>query len=254
MLSFCLSSSGLGAALNNASDLESWIGGRENGAQSKQQGKVNRMANIIVDSRESRSGLALHLNRLGANVIGEELECGDYVLAEGFVVERKAANDFVLSIQDRRLFSQVSIMKSTYKRVVIVVEGDIFSTRSTMTPDALLGAISWLTVIEGVPVVTTTDTNQTAQLLLTMQRHALEGLGYEIALRGSKPKDRRAQSQYLVEGLPGIGPMAAKKLLAHFGSAKAVFEAPVEALRAVAGIGPKTVAAMHDTLLFETRA
>lgn len=211
------------------------------------------MANIIVDSRESRSGLALQLTRLGANVIGEELECGDYILADGFGVERKTASDFVLSIQDRRLFSQAAIMKSAYRRVVVIVEGDIFATRSSMTPEALLGAVSWLTVIEGIPVLSSSSTNQTAQLLMTMQRHAVEGLGYEIALRGSKPKDRTAQSQFLVEGLPGIGPAAAKKLLAAFGSAKAIFEAPVEALRAVAGIGPKTIQAMHETLHFDTR-
>lgn len=211
------------------------------------------MATIIVDSRESRSGLTLKLQALGATVVSEELECGDYVLAEGFVVERKTATDLIVSILDKRIFTQAAVMKSAYKRAVVVVEGDVFSTRSVIAPEALLGAMSWLTVLEGIPVLTTRDTAQTAQLLLTMQRHATEGLGYEIALRGAKPKDRSAQSQFLVEGLQGIGPSAAKKLLSAFGSAHAVFNADAAALRAVAGIGPKTVVAIRETLEFDTR-
>ena len=134
----------------------------------RQRNAGESVGNIIVDSRESRSGLALQLSGLGATVIGEELECGDYVLADGFVIERKGATDFILSIQDRRLFSQAAIMKSAYRRVVVVVEVDIFATRSSMTPEALLGAVSWLTVIEAIPVLTTSSTNQTAQLLMSM--------------------------------------------------------------------------------------
>lgn len=210
------------------------------------------MARLIVDSRESRSGLAQLLTSRGAEVVVEELECGDYILAEGLAVERKAANDFVLSIMDRRIFSQVATMKKTYAKAFILVEGDIHATRSAIAEDALLGALSWLTVIEGVPVVNTHSTLQTASMLLTMQRHALEGLGYEIALRGAKPKDRTPQAQYLVEGLPGIGPLAAKKLLSHFGSAHAVFTAPADQLRQVPGIGPKTVAALREVLEFDT--
>jgi ERCC4-type nuclease len=149
---------------------------------------------------------------------------------------RRGATDFVASILDRRVFSQLATMKRTYARTFIIVEGDIHATRSMIAEDALLGALSYISVIESVPIFTTRDTAQTASMLLTMQRHALDGLGYEIALRGAKPKDRFPQSQYLVEGLPGIGPAAAKKLLAHFGTRWGVFSATPEQLRAVAGV------------------
>lgn len=211
------------------------------------------MYKLIVDSRESQSGLAALLSAKGADVVSEELEVGDYVLAEGLAVERKTAVDFIASILDRRIFSQVQALKSTYLKPFIVVEGDLFRTRSAISEEALLGAMSYISVIEGLPILTTSGIPQTASLLLTMQRHALAGLGYDIPLRGAKPKDRSAQSQFLVEGLVGIGPTAAKKLLAHFGSAHAVFMASATELKAVPGMGPKTVATIQDVLHNVTR-
>jgi len=142
-------------------------------------------------------------------------------------------------------------MKATYARPFFLIEGALFGTRSSMSEEALLGAISYISVIEAVPILWSGSVPQSAKLLLTMQRHAIEGLGYEIALRGGKPKDRKLQAQFLLEGLPGVGPGAAQKLIRHFGSAHRVLGAPVEELREVAGIGPKTAAAIREVLEYE---
>jgi ERCC4-type nuclease len=204
------------------------------------------MPKIIVDSRESRSGLAQELMALGAEIQSEELEVGDYVLCSGLAVERKAATDFVASILDRRIFEQVELLKATYAQPYVVVEGDIYNTRSNIEEAALLGAMSYISVLKGVGILETRNTRQTAQLLMTMCRHAVD-------LRGAKPKDRFCQSQFLVEGLPSVGPSAAKKLLAHFGSAHAVLSATKEDLRKVGGIGPKTAEVIREVLEFDTR-
>ena len=52
------------------------------------------------------------------------------------------------------------------------------------------------------------------------------------------PKGKRAQ--YILEGLPGIGPSTAIELEDHFGSVRAVFTADEKELKEVEGIGPKT--------------
>ncbi|KWU17897.1 ERCC4 domain-containing protein [Burkholderia cenocepacia] len=206
------------------------------------------MASIIVDSRESRSDLANTLRAAGADVKVEELECGDYIVADGVAVERKAASDFIISIESRRIFSQLGQMKVTYKHPLLLIEGDVFGTRSTMGEDAIIGALSYITLLEGVPVVPTKNLAQTAKMLLTLSRHGTEGLGYEIALRAGKPRNRLGLAQFLVEGLPGVGPSSAKKLLKHFGSAAAVLTASETELRQVAGVGPKMAAAIRETL------
>ena len=87
-----------------------------------------------------------------------------------------------------------------------------------------------------------------------MARHAQEGLGYEVSLRGSKPKDFNVLDAYAVEGLPGCGPGTARKLLAHFGSAEKVFAASAEQLCEVKGIGKKTAEQIRELLSHEVRA
>jgi Fanconi anemia group M protein len=208
---------------------------------------------IIVDSRESRSGLSELLRSRGITVQSEELECADYILADGLAVERKTAVDFVASILDKRIFSQIEICKRTFAKVVVVVEGNPYKTRSAIAPAAITGALSWLIICESVSVIRTETVEETADALQLMQKHAVDGLGYEIALQGAKPKDRFPQAQLLVESLPGIGPGAAKKLLAHFGSAGAVVNATPEELKKVPGIGPKTIASIREVIEFDTR-
>lgn len=204
---------------------------------------------ITADMRESRSSIATMLGGMpNVEVTVQELSCGDYLLREDFPVERKAANDFILSIQDRRLFEQVAKMKGEYGRATFIIEGDVYATRSQMSADAIRGAISYLTAIEDARVLTTKNIADTAALMATMARHLQEGLGYQVSLRGSKPKDLRTQAQFIIEGLPGVGPGSAKALLSHFGTIGELAKADVKALREVPGIGEKTAKLIREII------
>lgn len=60
---------------------------------------------------ESRSGIALKLQNLpGVSLEQAELTSGDYLIGPGVAVERKAANDFVISLMEGRLFDQLARM------------------------------------------------------------------------------------------------------------------------------------------------
>ncbi|MEG1349613.1 MAG: ERCC4 domain-containing protein, partial [Hafnia sp.] len=163
-------------------------------------------------------------------------------------VERKSASDFILSIMDQRLFQQVAKMKLEYAKPMILIEGDVFRTRSKMKPAAIAGAMSYLTAIAGVNLVTIADPRETAMMLATMARHLQEGLGYEIPMRVGKPKSSALMSQYLVESLASIGPKNAKVLLKHFGSALDVFNASVQDLCAIKGLGTETAERIYTAL------
>lgn len=209
---------------------------------------------IRADMRESRSGVTQLLEKSAlVRLAFEDLPVGDFILSDDVCVERKQATDFVISIMDKRLFGQVAQMKANYSRPVVILEGDVFATRSAIAPEALRGAISWLSVIEGVGTVYTRSAAETASFLEVMCRHAQQGLGYEIALRGARPKDFKVLSQYAVEGLPACGPNTAKKLLEHFGTARSVFMASVEELKAVKGVGTKMAEGIKQILDFPYR-
>jgi Fanconi anemia group M protein len=209
---------------------------------------------IVADLREARSNITQALQQMAnIEVQVKELSCGDYLLREDFPVERKAAVDFIASIQDRRLFEQVAKMKGEYGRAVFIIEGDIYSTRSNMTPEAIRGALSYLVTIEGASVMPSKNTTETAALLAVMARHLQEGLGYQVALRGGKPKDLRTQAQFIVEGFPGIGPGSAKALLGHFGSIEAICGADEKALCSVPGVGAKTAKQIRNIVAADYR-
>lgn len=195
---------------------------------------------IRADSRETRSGVTQLLQKSALlRVEFEELPIGDFVLSQEVCVERKEATDFVNSILDKRIFGQVASMKASFLRPVVIIEGDVFNTRSAISKEALLGALSWLSVIEGVGTIYTRSAAETAAFLEVMCRHAQNGLGYEIPLRGSKPKNLDVLAQYSVERLPSVGPTTAKKLLQHFGSVRGVYGATAAQLQAVKGVGSK---------------
>ena len=206
---------------------------------------------ITADMREQRSKVCGYLEKSQKIIIEyADLACGDYVCGPGVVIERKEATDFVSSIMDNRLFNQVHRLKAEYESPIFIIEGDIFQTRSQIPPAALIGAVSYLSVIESISVIQTSDAKHTAQMLETMARHNQQGLGYEVALRSQKPKNTSMLSQYIVEGLPSIGPKAAQNLLRHFKTVSRIFSASQEELCQVPGIGKKTAFRIHEILNF----
>jgi len=210
---------------------------------------TSRKFHIVADAKETNSGI-LQLLSDDPEVVLEikELPVGDYLLAEKCVVERKSGPDFAASIMDRRLFLQVAQMKISYPQSIILLEGDLYDIESSISHAALCGALSWLSVLENISVISSSTVRNTACLLKTMARHLSEGLGYDIPLRGNKSKEPKIISQFIVEGLPGIGPAAAKKLLEGFGSVAAVFEASVSELVKVPGIGKKKATDIRKAL------
>lgn len=195
---------------------------------------------ILVDSAESASQIDRHLTSLGFMIEKVRLDVGDYQIAGQMVIERKTANDFVASILDGRMFSQAAMMKASGMRQVFIVEGDLSRIQSQMQPEALAGAQSALVAIYDASLVFTDGPMGTARLIGRLHKHLTEGLGYEIPMRGPKPKDPSVQALFIVESLPGVGPESARKLLKHFGSVKAVMAASADDLSKVDGIGKKS--------------
>ncbi|HET9112620.1 MAG TPA: ERCC4 domain-containing protein [Burkholderiales bacterium] len=214
---------------------------------------TDKITRITLHPREVKTAVALHWETYpgsfkGLTIQTSDLDSGDYDLGGGVVVERKSATDFTLAIMDKRLMGEVGKLKSSCDQPVYIVEGDVYAGRFHTDPIVVREAIAWMTVLQGVPLVPSPSEAFTAELLFAMASQVQHGYGSTVVMRNSKPFDPRTGQTYLVEGLPGVNNAMAQTLLNRFGSAAAVFAAPVEELGQVSGISPQAAARIRKVL------
>jgi len=203
---------------------------------------------IIVDDRERADGRVLAALGARDNVTVEiaRLEVGDYRVERRVVVERKTAADFAASLIDGRLFQQAAALALAPERAVLVLEGRDQEWRDTgVRREALQGALITIGVFFGVAVLHSDAPEETARLLVYLGRQARRTAQGGLPRPGYRPKGRRARQIFLLQGLPGVGPERAARLLERFGSVQAVVTASVDDLATVNGIGEKTAAKMR---------
>lgn len=209
------------------------------------------MVKIYVDSREMVSGIPAELQALGVEIETGNLETGDYVISGSCVIERKTAADFISSLLDGRFTNQAGKMLLSFKRVIYLIEGDIFATRSAIQEEALMGALSYLSVLLGCSVIHYRTPKKAAKMIRRMAKQAQEGLGYDVAFRRGKTKPGKGEALFSIEGYAGVGPSTAKKLLNHFRSSFAFVNASVEQLMEVKGIGATKAQRIFDAIHWE---
>ncbi len=203
---------------------------------------------ITADHREKASGVLKELVQLGVTLQLEQLEVGDYHLSDRVVVEYKRVPDFVDSIIDGRLLSQLRALRS-YPRALLIVEGeeDLFAQRK-VHPNAILGMLATISVSYNIPVLFTRHARETAALLLLIARREQEAGRPRSVPRAQKPLSLTELQEFIVAALPGVGPSLAKALLSHFGSVRAVMNAREDELATVEKIGAKKASEIQRTL------
>lgn len=210
---------------------------------------LEQMVTLYVDDREPAAMVDLlrQVNNLDVQVAS--LETGDYLVQEKLIIERKTAADLVASVIEdkKRIFNQVERLVGSGMRFVLLIEGDIYRETNMQLP-AMNGLLSYLSVIPGVSIIPTLSMTQSVYLMVTMIKHAVQGLGYDLGLRGSGPKDPAAAAPFVLEGIPGVSATTAIALIQHFGSVHGVCEASVTDLLKVPGIGKVRADIIFNTL------
>ena len=87
-----------------------------------------------------------------------------------------------------------------------------------------------------------------ARLLAYLGRQAQEFVRGALSRPGYRPKGKRARQLFMLQGLPGVGPGRAARLLERFGSVQAVTAASATDLAAVEGFGETTAARIRWAL------
>ena len=212
-------------------------------------GIKSEVVRVVIDNRETKSGVAKFLDRAGVELSFMNLEVGDYVVSDRIAVERKHTDDFANSLIEgrRNLFSQLSDLARTYKKPVLIIEGQDLFTARQINPNSIYGTLVSIAIDFGISILYSRDEEETASILKVLAKREQTLNKQEINPHGKKSARNLAEQQeYLVSSISNIGPKAARNLLLHFGSVEAVMQADIEELKKVKHIGPKTAAKIKE--------
>jgi ERCC4-related helicase len=197
---------------------------------------------IFVDTREQASGVMKELFEQGAIIRTKQLDVGDYIASKDVCIERKSVEDFLNSMIDGRLFNQLVTIRNNYEKPLLLLEGnmqEIFTLRN-IHKNAVMGALTSIALDYQVPIINTKNPKETAEYIFNISKREQLGKYKEIRLRlGRKGLTEKEKQQFIIEGLPTVGPMLAKNLLKKFNSIKKIANASEKKLQTIENLGPK---------------
>lgn len=214
------------------------------------QTKKEQPLKLFADTRERGSQIIKELVELGFNIELTRLESADYILSKNVGIEFKTVKDFVDSIVDGRLLSQIKALKDTFAKPVLILEGteDIYSIRK-VHPNAIRGMLATIAVSYGIPILRTTHSKETAAIMATIiSREQEQNQAANYNPHSIKPQSLKQQQEYFISSLPSIGPNLAKELLQQFKTAKNVVNASIEDLQKIEKVGKIKASKIKEVL------
>ena len=194
---------------------------------------------VYADSREGNSIVIRSLDSIEVNVKVKSMIVGDYQVSDDVIIERKTAKDFVDSILDKRLFKQANALREEFKKPIIILEGDDLYS-GFINPNAIRGSIASIALDFGISIIPTRGPEDTAAMIKRIAIREQKGEKTNINIRTEKkPVNLWEQQIFIIESLPNVGPVNAKKLLEHFGTVEKIINASEDELQEVEGIGKK---------------
>jgi ERCC4-type nuclease len=199
----------------------------------------NHQIQIIADDRECKSEVIASLLQIeDVDVRIERLFIGDYQIDNRMIVERKTLKDFAISIIDGRLFKQMIRMAGSKSGGLLILEGTANDIADLgMTREAMQGALITVSLILGIPVLRSKDPSETAKLMVYVGCQIESMARGGVQRHGYRPKTKKKRQLFILQGLPGVGPERAERLLARFGSVEAAITASSSELQTIDGIG-----------------
>ena len=188
---------------------------------------------IEIDYREKNSLVVSELIALGLEVEVKELKVADYIVG-GTAIERKTVSDFIASMKNGRLLRQLEELRQ-YESMLLIIEGideqELYTDSEEvvgMHPNSVRGFLLSILLNYKVPVIFTKNYEDTARFISVLSRKKPKETPLNVTKKFLSMKE---QTQYILEGFPGIGPKTAKKLLKKFKTIKNIINAPEEDLK-----------------------
>ena len=207
------------------------------------------MHHLMVDHSEHSASLLRLARESGVFAVQmTRLQAGDYLLNDRILVERKTHADLLASLVDGRLFPQVARLAHSRFRSLMVIEGQASSTDPQVHPHSMEGALVSIAAMWRLPVLHSADAEASCRVLRFLAEQGRETGEMALARYDRKPKRLATRRLFVLQGLPGVGPALAHRLLAQLGSVERVMTAGEAELAVVRGIGSKKAARIREIL------
>ena len=198
---------------------------------SKKPVKEKESQLIIVDNREKNSLVASELISLNNKIEFKQLEIADYIIGET-AIERKTISDFISSMLNKRIFQQLKNLKQYEKALLIIENYQNLDLRDTnLNENAVKGLILSISLEYKIPIIFAKNEKDTA-LYLTLIANKKNS---ESSLRAKLKRSDPEILQFVLEGLPGIGPKTSKIILDKYKTIKNAVNAKEEELKTLLG-------------------
>ena len=130
-------------------------------------------------------------------------------------------------------------MKHSQRRCIFLIEGNPYAAEIDISRESVKGAVLSLQAIWYIPVLYTANPEQSCQTI-SMISQQMDKLSNLIELRhGYRPKKLITRKLHVIQGLPNVGPLIAKRLLDHFKSVRSIMTTTENELAQIKGIGKK---------------
>ena len=201
---------------------------------------------FYMDDREKKPTQSI-ASIIYEDMVVTRLDIGDVVM-RGVVFEMKHPEDFVSSIFDSRLFSQISDMVDNYKNSFILVHGTYSETRLIYNSRARVQNFNGIIascISRGITPLFTGSLDTSLDIIDLISEKCTDGKDRSRPIKRVSLKDKQIG---IVCSFPGISDIRAKALLSHFGSVYNVLMASKKELCEVKDIGPETAKKIHKIM------
>lgn len=208
---------------------------------------------LIADNREPKEIIDM-LKSFGVLKEVRTLPFGDYWIESTsdlppLIIERKTINDMLSSLS-KRIFDQIKLAKETdTAEVRIILEGDWYVLKFRQWAEEKVMGLLWSLENEWkVPVTYVKNKKWTAYWLAKWTKQRLGEKEEKKIVPLLNVKKTGDSQRILIEALPGISGILADRLLKHFRKPINIFNATMEQLMEVEGIGEKKAKRIIEVL------
>ncbi len=212
--------------------------------------------NIVITARLKDNPVTRFLDELGTTIKFISLRRGEFVLAGRIGVKYVTRQAFIQGVKDRTVYRDIIELKREYSEPILVVEGDR-GLEVAQDVTTLQSAQIYISALNRIPILTTRDEAETAQLLFMLtaqfgsnmdQTANTFSTGEAVEPAAETKVEDVDPVHRIVQMLPNVDRALAESLLNHFGSLAGLFAAELKDLKKVEGLGPKRAKRIHDFL------